>query len=285
MPRCFCYTEVAVNTSISRITRYLTLGVALIGLSAGCADTITFSKDSRAHGLELMKKQEYAEASGAFRNAVRQNPTDYESYFYLGQANDAMNQRHDAIAAYKTCLDVMNRTPVGRDDVAFRQNVLNALAQSIAKSDTYDAEINALEQKAHGRSVAEDYFVLGKIYAFRGDADSAIDAYNRAAKLDPGSFYITKEYGLYLERLGQNTAALPLLKRAYGMNGNDAQLAAALRRLGVVPGPSLKEESALAKPIVPKGPIPEAEDWGKSDQQTARPILRPAGSSAQVPKD
>jgi tetratricopeptide (TPR) repeat protein len=287
MPRANCYMEVAVNTSIFRISRYLSLSLValVVGLAAGCADTITFSKDSRAHGLELMKKQQYAEAAGAFRNGVRQNPTDYESYYYLGQANDAMNQRHDAIAAYKTCLEVMDRTPVGRDDVAFRQNVLNAMAQSIAKSDTYDAEVNALETKARGRSVAEDYFLLGKIYAFRGDADSAIDAYNRASKLDPGSFYITKEYGLYLERLGQNTAALPLLKHAYAMNGNDPQVTAALRRLGVVPGPSLKDQSALAKPIVPKGPIPPVEDWGKSDQQSAKPLVRPAGSSAQVPKD
>jgi len=250
----------------------------------GCADQITYSKDSRERGMMLMQQKEYADAAGAFRNGVRQNPTDYEAYFYLGQANDAMNQRHDAIAAYHTCLDVMARTLAGRDDIAFRQNVLNALAQSIAKCDGRDAEVDALEQKARGRSVAEDYFLLGKIYAFRGDADSAIDAYNRAAKLDPSSFYITKEYGLYLERMGQNAPALPLLKRAYAMNTNDTQLAQALRRLGWVPGPSLKDENALAKPLLPQGPIPEVEDWGKNTA-AAKPAPAPGSPTVQTPRD
>ena len=194
-----------------------------------------------------------------------------------------MRQRHDAISAYKTCLEVMERTLQGRDDIAFRQNVLNALAQSIAKSDSCDSEINSLEKKARGRSVAEDYFLLGKIYAFRGDADSAIDAYNRAARLDPSSFYVTKEYGLYLERMGQNTAALPVLKRAFAMNTSDTQLAQALRRLGVVPGPSLKDEKALAKPVLPQGPIPEIEDWGKAN--AAKPAGAPMSPSAQTPRD
>src|SRR5262249_44757313 len=161
--------------------------LALTGL-VGCADQITYSKDSREAGLIHMQKQEYAEAAGAFRNGTRQNPTDYEAYFYLGQANDKMNQRQEAIAAYKTCLDVMSRTLAGRDDINFRQGVLNALAESISKSDARDAETDAIETKARGRSVAEDYFLLGKIYAFRGDADSAIDSYNRANKLDPGNF-------------------------------------------------------------------------------------------------
>src|SRR5437868_12530100 len=122
--REFCYMEVAVNISIGSITRLLGLTLVLggfVAVLAGCADTLTYSKDSRAYGLKLMQDKEYADAAGAFRNGVKQNPTDYESYFYLGQCYDQMNQRHDAIAAYKTCLLQMSHTLQGRDDVAFRQ--------------------------------------------------------------------------------------------------------------------------------------------------------------------
>ena len=53
-----------------------------------------------------------------------------------------------------------------------------------------------------------------------------------------------------------------MLRRAYAINPNDEQVAAALRRIGVVPGPSLKDRNALATPPVPLGPIPEV-DWSK----------------------
>src|SRR5204862_8200198 len=109
------------------------------------------------------------------------------------------------------------------------------------------------------------------------------DACNRAAKLDPNSFYITKEYGLYLERLGQKPQATPLLKRAYAMNPQDEQLAQALRRLGIVPGPSLKDQSALAKPVLPPGPLPPVNEWGGSGEQ-ARPAVNPAPRVA-APRD
>src|SRR5690348_10386207 len=112
----------SVNTSYSSIARFVALTLALSGFTAGvigCAETLTYSKDSRAHGLELMQQKEYTDAAAAFRNGVKQNPTDYESYFYLGQCYDQTNQRHDAIAAYKTCLLEMSHTLQGRDDVAF----------------------------------------------------------------------------------------------------------------------------------------------------------------------
>jgi tetratricopeptide (TPR) repeat protein len=232
------------------------VGIACLGL-AGCADMVTYSKDSRREGVELYNRGAYADSAGAFRNAVRQNPRDYRSYYYLGASNEQLGQFQQAIAAYKTSYSVITTTMEGKQDTAFRVRVMNGLASAIAKSDTREVELNALEQRARTRSIPDDWYTLGRIYAIRGDADGAIEALTRAATIDPNNYHFARDAGLYLEQVGQTAQAVPLLRRAYGLSGGeDQQVAAALRRMGVIPGPSLKDESQLADPIVPKGPIP-----------------------------
>jgi hypothetical protein len=52
----------------------------------------------------------------------------------------------------------------------------------------------------------------------------------------------------------------------------------ALRRVGVVPGPSLKNENDMAKPVIPVGPIPEMElqlVFPASDKNRARAAQSP----------
>ena len=110
-----------------------------------------------------------------------------------------------------------------------------------------------------GNDSPEEWFLLGKIFAFRGDPDSAIDAYNHAMLTDPQNFHIAKEYGLYLVRLGQGKQAETPLRKAYAMNPDDAEVGNVLRSIGVIPGPALQDEDALAKPIIPRGPLPELD--------------------------
>ncbi len=59
----------------------------------------------------------------------------------------------------------------------------------------------------------------------------------------PKDFTLLKEYGLYLEQLGQNQKAETVLRQAYSRDSQDDQVNAALRRVGVVPGPSVRTES------------------------------------------
>ncbi|HEX3355577.1 MAG TPA: tetratricopeptide repeat protein [Tepidisphaeraceae bacterium] len=262
--------------------KYLFLA-ALIGVMlVGCADIITYSKDSRKHGLELYNQEQYADAAGAFRNATKQNPLDYQSYCYLGESYEQLGQHEQAIHAFRTSLEVMNKDVIGKHDIAFRQNVLNGYASAISKADTREAEINDLESHAKGDGAAENWFVLGKVFAFKGDPDSGIDAYSRATLSDPDNFYIAKEYGLYLQRLGQNQKAETALRKAYSLNPQDVEVTNALRSIGVVPGPSLEDQSALAKPIIPRGPIPEVD----INKLTGNgPAQSNGAAAASVPRD
>ncbi len=234
------------------------LSVLSIGLLGGCADMITYSKDSRREGIELYNRQAYADAAGAFRNAVRQNPRDYRSYYYLGAANEQLGQYQQSIAAYKTSYQVIDTTMEGKQDPEFRFRTLNGLASAIARSDgNNEVEINQIEQRAKTRGLTDDNYLLARIYSLRGDHDSAIEAFDRAVMIDPANFHYAREAGLYFESINQQQRAVPLLKRAYSLDNTDQQVGAALRRLHVVPGPSLKDESQLARPLMPKGPIPQ----------------------------
>ena len=82
------------------------------------------------------------------------------------------------------------------------------------------------------------------------------------------------------------TDATKQLKRAYQLNNKDQEVVAALRRVGVVPGPSLKEADQLAKPAVPKGPFPEVDvkRW-QQQRQSAGTASTADGAAPTGPRD
>jgi Tfp pilus assembly protein PilF len=228
---------------------------ALVALG-GCSDVITYSKESRATGLQLYDQQNYTDASGAFRNAIQQNPADYRSHYYLASCyakNKAYNQ---AIQQYQTCLLIMPTSLEGKLDRPFRLKCLDGLAESLAATGDAQAETEAVSQ---GATSPEKYFLLAKVERKLGDADAAVQAYHQAAMLDPNDFDVAKEYALYLMKLQDVQHADPELRHAYTLNDKDDQINAALREIGVIPGPGLKPESDLAKPLIPEGPIPTVD--------------------------
>ena len=232
-------------------------------LAIGCQqEVISSNPRARSTGIKEFGEGNYADAAGSFRNAVRSDPRDYVSQFYLGQSYEQMKQYQQSIQAYKASLDAQPRTLAGREDQAQRLRTIEALASVISKSDQRDAEVNAVEAQAKQTNKAQDWLLLAKISQNRGDADSALDAYNRASLSEPKDFVVAKLYGLYLEQVGQKRKAEQTLRRAYSINSGDDEVNEALRRLNVIPGPGLKDERALVKPPVPVGPIPEV-DWNK----------------------
>ena len=237
----------------------LLLAISLVMGGLGCADVLTYSQDSQREGLRFYKEGQYAEAAGSFRNAVRQEPRLYTSYYYLGRSYFEMGQYQQSIQAFKTCLDTMETHIDGRHDDQTRSLALDGLAMAVGKSPDHDSELAVVQKRASSRGSAQDYLLLGKIQRYSGDADGALDAYNRAALLEPTNFAIVKEFGLYLEQLGQAERAEVPLRRAYQIKPDDEEVVAAMKRIGVVAGPSLKEQKDLAKPLLPNGPIPDVD--------------------------
>jgi tetratricopeptide (TPR) repeat protein len=270
--------------------------LALIVLSvalAGCSDMITYSQQNRDVGITAFNEADYPKAAGAFRSALRQDPRDYMSHYYLGLCSLQLQNYQQAIVAFHSSLETQNVTLAGQDDNVTRLKSLDGLAQAIVKADDSDMEINKVEQAARsgrGPVAAREFFILGKIYRYRQFPDMAIDYYNRAMVDDPHNFDYAKEYGLYCEQTQQTAKAQEALRRAYALNVTDNDVASALRRLGVVPGPSLRDKDDLAKPLLPKGPIPEV-DMAKvksslgigSDEP--KPVAPAPGRTATTPRD
>jgi tetratricopeptide (TPR) repeat protein len=155
--------EVAVIPSLYRCVR-LAAGVlmtsALAMSLAGCADVVTYAKDSQDRGVKLYNDGNYADAAGAFRNATRQDPRDYKSHFYLGQSYEQLHQYQQAIQAYRSTLDVMNVSLEGTEDKPFRSKVIETYARCISKSDQRETERGLLEKRAADRQTAEDNLIL-----------------------------------------------------------------------------------------------------------------------------
>ena len=216
---------------------FITLSTLLL-TEFGCAgsESLTYAKDASRQGMSLYQDGDYVDASAAFNSATRQNPRDYPSYYYLGACYQAMGSTQQAISAYRSCLNIMPMTLDGKRDLNLRYKTMDALAMMIAKSATCNEETASMEKKCAGKASVDDQWMLAKIYRYSGDADAAVEAYNKAVLVDPSRFEITKEAGLYEAVLGQNDRAAFTLKKAYAVRTDDAQVNAALRKLGIVTG-------------------------------------------------
>ncbi len=254
------------------------LSVGVVALPGCTSDmqVLTYAKQSRQTGIRLYNEGNYVDAAGAFRNAIKQDPRDFRSHYYLGVSYEALKSYQQSIESYKSALDIMKTTYEGREDKVFRTRVINSLAAAVARSDNRSMGKDLIEKEAKSGSSAEAWYILGKIHQFSGDADSAIDAYNRAAWLEPKNFQYNKDYGLYLLQLGQNQKAEVPLKRAYAVDPADTQVSGALRQIGVVPGPSLKDEKDLVQPPLPRGPLPEGDLNNTPGEAPALPGMLPS---------
>src|SRR4051812_41002805 len=179
--------EVAMRVALASLL------ISLSFISAGCTEALTYANKSREEGIKLYDQHYYADAAGAFRNAVRQDPRDYRSQYYLGLCYDELKQHHQAFSSFRTSLDVMTQLGPNFVDPNFRQAVLEAYGASVSRHDENESEINALTKRAAGSASGEEWFVLAKAFRLRGDADRAIDAYTRAARVSGDNFYIRKE--------------------------------------------------------------------------------------------
>lgn len=229
--------------------------VALAFLAGGCNEVMVNTLATRNQGIRQYNEGDYADAAGTFRLTLHNNPSDYPSHYYLAQCLAKLGSYDQAIQQYKTTLELMNVDLVGKEDHVFRMQTIDRLAAAIVASRDLDPKNIVVKDSPP----VENQLLIAKVNRGAGDVDAALEAYQQAAMLAPNDFDIAKEYSLYLLMAGQNDKARPELRRAYTLNPNDQEIASGLRRVGVVPGPSLKPAKDMVQPIVPVGPIPEVE--------------------------
>jgi len=229
-------------------------GASLLLSLSGCgSDLLTYAQDSKRAGIGQYNDGRYAEAAGSFRNAVRQDPMDPESEYWLGLCYEQTRSYHEAINAYKTGLHLMPDQNSVRFNPDLYAKLFDRLAHVIAQYDPANTETDLLVKTASDQKSDEQYWLLGRVFRYRGDADSAMDEYHRSIHLNPENFAVQKELGLYLEQLGQMQEASLVLRDAYRLNPGDKDVDAALRRAGMEPGPGLLVQNRAPKTLPPSG--------------------------------
>lgn len=216
-------------TTIRRIVLLVLVSAPLVSSLTGC-EVATFSEDARRKGLQLYSQNNYTDAAGSFQNAVKQRPTDYKSYYYLGQSYEKLDQLQRAIQAYKAARDVQFETLEGIQDRTMRAQILDALASTIARSGDKDREIEILRQRAAVARNGEDLMTLARVYRNSGDPDNAIATYETAVSRFPREQVYAKEYGLYLKQLGLSARAKQVLTHTASLKP-DAEVTDALKGL------------------------------------------------------
>lgn len=246
--------------------KFCLIGVLVFAglLAVGCTTDqpiVSNPRSARLQGITLYNRGDYHNASGAFRNAVHQDPRDYRGQYYLGLSYDRLGDQQQAVQAYKSALKVMRETPAGREDVDFRQIVMNTLASIIVRNDANMLEQELLSKQAadtalDSRERAEDYFLLAKIERYRGDADSALMAYFKGSELDTQDFWLQKEAGLYMLQMGKNNQAAIAIGRASKLNSRDPEVVAAMGQLQLRGPLALTDSGITARPRLTPRPLP-----------------------------
>lgn len=250
-------------------------GLAFMSLSACGTDMLTYSQDSKHAGIGLYNDGRYAEAAGAFRDAVRQDPTDPEAEYWLGLSYEQTGSYHEAVIAYKTGLDVMPAPTSAKFNPDLFNKTFDRLARVIADNDRTSVETDLLVSSAASDSSAQGYWLLGRVFRYRGDADTSLDDYNRSIRLNPENFPCQKELGLYLEQLGQIQEASAVLRDAWRLNPNDQDINDALRRVGMTPGPGLLPQTTVkylptsSNVVDPSSAAPAAQNEPPTPDPTA----------------
>ena len=269
------------HTLPRRLLQAAALATLAVGL-AGCAEPFTYSASETAAGKTYLHEQDYESANGIFAKQIGRNPKDYTAFYYLGQSQEGSGREQEAIRSYRTGLEVMPLTPAGRDDPEMRFKLIDALSGTLAKNDADGSILTQIDKTSKGD--AGKKLLVAMTEAKAGKPDSALGSFRSAMTLDRDDPQIAKQYGLYLESLKQQDAAGKVLTRAYRLDTTDQDVAAALLRVGIVPGPSLLSANDLATPLVPLGPLPEikfnepATAEGGATPAAGREAMRPIPS-------
>lgn len=243
----------------------------------GCADAVTMSRTETATGQTLLAEGESEEAAQIFANQARRSPRDYRAHCHLAEARAQSGRYPEAIGSYMTALEVMPLSLSGQDDDAFRFRIVDGFSRVLADHDPDGTQLAQIEQKGKGNKTYK--LLAAMTHARAGRPDNAIESFNEAFALDRNDPQAVKQYGLYLQSIAQNDAAEYYLRRAYRLNTRDEEVAAALMREGIVPGPALLSSTELSKPALPLGPLPEV----KFNKEPAQGQAQSDGSTPTTP--
>ncbi|HWR36279.1 MAG TPA: tetratricopeptide repeat protein [Clostridia bacterium] len=173
-----------------------------------------------------IEQRDLASAEALLQEALKQDPQNYQAHFYLGYVYSNTNRRPEAIAAY--------RKSVAARPNLFESNLnLGMLLAADASPEASKYLKAATQLKPSGKqdeALARAWMSLGRVLE-SADRAGAVDAYQRAAELQPRNPAPHLELGQMLERHSDLAGAEKEYKVALTLDANSADPLASLANL------------------------------------------------------
>lgn len=206
--------------------------VCVLMLCAGCYNPPV----EKFHSRKAMERGDYATAEQKLLAVVENDPSDWEGHYLLGLAYLGQDRPIEAQTELELALAANDRSTTNTP------KILNALAEALHQQESYDQLYAFLDAQIDRYEGWEDYARKARFLAKANDMDGASLAYRQAAIFSRNAdddIYV--EMAEFYEGLGDYDKAVQCLKWAYYVDEERADLPDRFRKLGVVPGPTLKE--------------------------------------------
>lgn len=214
-------------------TALLTAVLIFTGLSqVGCESAIRL----RERGISAYNAGQPELAKDRLSRAIEIRPSDVPSLYHLGLINLEMGLPLDAQLVLEKALELK------QEDASMTPMIIDALAEAYFQQGREEALYNFLARIASTYATSEDFLRQARYLSKIGDMDAARAAYRKAAffaPVDEDGPYV--ELALFYESINDRPNMVQALKWAWAINDQNPRTAAAFERLGIVPGPTLKE--------------------------------------------
>jgi tetratricopeptide (TPR) repeat protein len=216
------------TSGIGRACRRLGLVCLAVLLLTACAVPNSVLRKRAAQALHDGQPQR---AQTLLVQALEQDRLDWQAHYALAR----LLADSDPLAAQLH----VERALILRPDGAIGDEMTVLLAEVLYRQEKHEQALVVLEQAVEQRQASAAYIRLGQYAASIGDADGAVLAFRQAAAVaepDDVEPYLVMWH--YYESIGDATNALRALRTAHYLRPRDPGLADALRRYGIVPGPT-----------------------------------------------
>ena len=216
-------------------------GLFVLMLTTGCieptADNWLYNPTVEKFKAEkAMEAGNYAEAEQRLVGVIDHDPSDWHGHYLMGLLLLDTDRAIKAQSELELALAAEDR----HDEET--PKILDALARALEQQELYNELYAFLDAQIDRYEGWEDYARKARILAKANDIDGAALAYRQAAYFSRNKtekIYI--ELAEFYEGIGDYPKAVQALKWAYYINDENPTIPDRFRRLGVVPGPTLKE--------------------------------------------
>lgn len=213
------------------LTTATVAALALAGLTlTGC----TYQVKERQTGVTALEQGNTTRARLSLERALEMRPHDPKAALAMGKLELADN---NPVAAERYLEQAL---VLAEEDGELRQEIMDAMAEALMRQDRAQDLITQLRAAAYDYGDAHDYLRLGRYLTRLGDPDGAQEAFRQARhRVKPGDPAAEIALARFYETFNNHPQALDAWRRAYTIDPTNTTVLRGLRRMGVVPGPTV----------------------------------------------